>query len=761
MRFPLALAAGVTACLTLVPALVAAGAAAAPAPAAACSPVTTPAQRSSTVPSPARVLGYELGSRPVTDLDIGTFMTAVDRASDRVVTGTFARSWQDRPLRYALVGSSATLARRTQISADLAAIRDPATPDATAADLIARTPDVLWITANVHGNEPSGSDAVLRVLYDLASRSDCVAKAILGNSLVGLIPTQNPDGRAANTRTNDYAFDMNRDWFARTQPETAGKLDLLWQYPPQLYVDEHEMGGSNYFFPPNSDPIYHETPDVAYDEIANLYGRANAAAFDAKGFGYETYESGYDLFYQGYGDTVPTTQFGAAGMTYEQGSKTPYPKRVLHQYTSAWVSLYTGATHRQQILTRWRGIFSTALAEGRKCRLEPNATFNPGNTVLRPVPDAPVCGYFLRGDDRDTRTVVRRLQQAHVEVRRLTQPFVVADYRAYGSSTAQRTTLPRGTYWISMAQAQKHWVQAMLNADTFVPFPYFYDLSAWSNPLLSGLDGGWTGTATVPAAKPVPLLPAVGRPALPAKLPRIAIVDQRPEPTYQYQTTGWLRWRMDRDWKVPYTAFAPGDITAASLADVDVMVVPDVDVQPSFDALGAAGRSALKAWVAAGGRYVGWQGGTALAGRLGLSSATVTEAEASSPGALLSINSPYPHDYALWEDYDGQMSANGAAVVASFPAAPFTSGYIDEPDTLAGSAIEAVDLVGSGSVTVFSIEPNLRAYTDGTAKLLLDAVLATPVPNRAAAAAATTNVAGPPLEHTPAQHRAHDEAGRD
>ena len=61
--------------------------------------------------------------------------------------------------------------------------------------------------------------------------------------------------------------------------------------------------------------------------------------------------------------------------------------RVLHQYTSALVSLYTGATHREQVLTRWRGIFAQAQAEGAQCQLEQNAMFNPGHTVLRQVPD--------------------------------------------------------------------------------------------------------------------------------------------------------------------------------------------------------------------------------------------------------------------------------------------------------------------------------------------------------------------------------------
>jgi hypothetical protein len=65
---------------------------------------------------------------------------------------------------------------------------------------------------------------------------------------------------------------MNRDWFARTQPETDGKLAVLNQYPPFLYIDAHEMGGTSYFFPPNADPIYHEITDESVDWINNLYG---------------------------------------------------------------------------------------------------------------------------------------------------------------------------------------------------------------------------------------------------------------------------------------------------------------------------------------------------------------------------------------------------------------------------------------------------------------------------------------------------------
>ena len=33
-----------------------------------------------------------------------------------------------------------------------------------------------------------------------------------------------------------------------------------------------------------------------------------------------------------------------------------------------------------------------------------------------------------------------------------------------------------------MAQARKHWVQSMLNEDTYIPHDVTYDVTGWSNP---------------------------------------------------------------------------------------------------------------------------------------------------------------------------------------------------------------------------------------------------------------------------------------
>src|SRR5687767_11839228 len=252
--------------LGVVLALVSSASAAAQAP--ACDPFTQPSFRGQ-VPTAQQVIGIGLGDRDVTTGESDRYLLAVDAASPRVTSGVAATSVQGRPLRYAIVGRQERLtsAGLAAVRASAAKLMDPRTSARDAARIAASDPAILWIAGNVHGGEESGTDASLRVLYELADRSDCAAQRILDAAVVVILPVQNPDGREADTRRNAYGFDMNRDWFARTQPETDGKVELLRQYPPVLDLDVHEMGAFTYFFPPNSDPVYHEIADVSNDWI--------------------------------------------------------------------------------------------------------------------------------------------------------------------------------------------------------------------------------------------------------------------------------------------------------------------------------------------------------------------------------------------------------------------------------------------------------------------------------------------------------------
>ena len=691
-----------------------------------CDPIANNKNFRGVVPTPFSVLGYRLGKRAATNEEIGRYWAAADQASPRVVTGTYGTSVEGRPLRYALVGKPSNLAKLPAIRRDLNTLRDPATPEGQATAIMRRTPPILWVAANVHGDEPSGADAVVRLLWELADRSDCVTNAILDNAIVGLVPVQNPDGRQHETRNNANAFDMNRDGLVSTQPEIAARIRLLWKFPPQLFIDEHENSSSSYFFPPTADPIYHETPNGLFQEVQDIYGPANARAFKARDWKFETWRSGYDFFAQIYGDTVPTTQLGAVGMTFEQGYYKPYPLKVSRHYTSAITSLYAGATHRGRVLRTWRNTFVQAKAEGADCKLEPNRIFNPGNELTRRVPKRPVCGYFLLGNSRATRSVVSRLQDAHVVVSKLSRPTVVSDFRPYGEAP-RSTTLPAGTYWVTLDQAQKHWVQATLNEDTYVPFPYFYDVSGWSLPLLAGIEGGSTGTPVSARLETVPRLRKPVTPQPSGGVPRIAVLDQFKFTRFDYQNTGWLKWRLANDWGFDYKVLLPEQVTAKTLSRFDVLVVGNVDAKPVYQHLRSAGRAALVDWVDQGGRYVGWQEGSLLASALGISQVGMGVPEALSPGALMRVRTPSGSTMIEWDsDYNLVLSPGTSRVVTSFPDDMFVSGFATDSDTLAGTALETVEEVGAGSVTVFGFEPNFRAIADGSAVLLRTAVLGTP-----------------------------------
>ncbi|WP_424534488.1 M14 family zinc carboxypeptidase [Sphaerisporangium viridialbum] len=469
------------------------------------------------VPSPESFLGFPLGkgqSRLVTTEEIQKYVQAVGSASGRVVTGTMARSVTGQDLPYAIVSSEKHMVKGQldKIAKQIQELRDPRSlrPD-KAARIAADTPAIVWVAGNVHGGEKSGADAALKTLYELASGLSCDVAKRNENTVTIIVPTQNPDGRDANRRQNEFGFDLNRDWFARSQPETDGKIEMLRKYPPQVFVDAHEMGGRQYFFPPNADPIHHEIADQPVDWI-NRIGAANAAGFGYNGacggavtvecyFNYAT----YDMFYMGYGDTVPATGFGAAGMTFEKGSSSAIEDRVQQQFNTQWATTGWATANKNEILNGYYKIWQTALAEGASGALEPNQVVQPTNTVQFPVPDIKIRSYFLMPDRQlgDVRRLVERLREMDVEVYELEKAITVPNARIFGGRAAKNLQVPAGAYWIPMNQPQKHWIQALIGEDPYVPFPYFYDVSSWSNPLLMGVDTVYTGDALSPKAERV------------------------------------------------------------------------------------------------------------------------------------------------------------------------------------------------------------------------------------------------------------------
>lgn len=203
---------------------------------------------------------------------------------------------------------------------------------------------IVWLSFNVHGNEPAAAESAMSVAYELINPENAETKKWLENTVVILDPCLNPDGYARygnwlrdisgknphaglhdrehmepwpGGRQNHYAYDLNRDWAWQTQTETQQRMVLYNQWMPMVHADVHEMGYNEpYFFPPAAEP-FHDFITKSQREFHNTIGEATSKKFDKQGWGYYTRER-FDLFYPSYGDTYPCFN-GAIGMTYEQG----------------------------------------------------------------------------------------------------------------------------------------------------------------------------------------------------------------------------------------------------------------------------------------------------------------------------------------------------------------------------------------------------------------------------------------------------------
>ena len=181
-------------------------------------------------------------------------------------------------------------------------------------------------------------------------------------------------GRAG--RTNHYLFDLNRDWFILTQPETLGRIDALLEWYPVAYVDAHEMGSDGtYYFAPEAIPYNPHLAEGQRNSLT-LFGQNNARWFDQFGIDYFTREV-YDAFYPGYGASWPS-YFGSIAMTYEQasarglvfrrqdGNDLRYRESVRNHFVTSLATAETVAANRIKFLTEFYEYQVTAIEEGER-----------------------------------------------------------------------------------------------------------------------------------------------------------------------------------------------------------------------------------------------------------------------------------------------------------------------------------------------------------------------------------------------------------
>jgi hypothetical protein len=458
------------------------------------------------IPTLSKVLGYETGEQITTPEDALVYLDAlVAAAPEQAKLVEYAASWNGRPLKYLVISSAENMSQLADNQARTKRLMDPRQyPAAERPQLVAQTLPVSWLSYGVHGDEISSTDAALLTAYHLlGANDDPTVKKILADSIVVIDPVQNPDGRARfvahfeqnmglepavhylaaehrqpwpRARSNHYLFDMNRDWFALTQPESQGRVAVFQEFFPVVHADIHEMGvNQTYYFPPPTPPF---NPHISEQQKRNLvlYGKGNASAFDDFGFDYFTREI-FDAHYAGYGDTWPAFH-GSIGMTFEVGSARGLVQRrdngelvtyrhTIHQhFVASMGTMLTTATHGKRLLRDMAQYRAEAL-EGEE-------------------------HYLFSGDPSLQKKLMANLVKQGIEVHQLTEAA-----RVCGEPK------PSGSYVVKAAQPAGHLVRTLLDADSPIAKEFWqdkerkrelgmsvdlYDVLAWSMPALYGLD---------------------------------------------------------------------------------------------------------------------------------------------------------------------------------------------------------------------------------------------------------------------------------
>jgi hypothetical protein len=411
----------------------------------------------------------------------------------RVINKEIGKSSLGRRIAFYVVGTPVNIANLDGPNGDAAywrGVRAGDIPEEDGLEAAVSKPAFGWITATPHGAESAAGESITRELYELAARTDCGNTKRLVNMDLFIQLVRNPDGRDAVTRTTAFGFDPNRDFGTRNYVENDQFIPKMNEYPGLYFIDAHQQGGSAYFFPPNEDPVHHEISDFSLSTIQNKIGPSLQRAFNDTSTLYRNYNQ-YDLFTPEYGDTVPSLIMGAAGMTYEKGNAEVYSKQVYDHYLAIDTTINTIANDKIKTTQEWVAQWRDAVQQGENCELQPNKLVSPLHDELTPIPAGKtVCGYFFRPGQHsgDVAKLLEEMEEVGVKVYRLNSDATLNGVHEYGKTSAS-STLPAGTLYIPMAQGMKHWIEAVMGENPYIPYPFYYDVVTWSYGLQRGLAG--------------------------------------------------------------------------------------------------------------------------------------------------------------------------------------------------------------------------------------------------------------------------------
>ena len=447
------------------------------------------------IPTPLSVIGHEVGEFHISHDKLSHYVQEISRASNRVKLVNRGKSYENRTSWLMIITSESNHSRLEQIRKQHLELSNSKNKDIDVSNM----PIVVYQGFSVHGDEPSGSNASLPLMYHLLASNSQETIELLENTIILLDPSFNPDGlqrfsQWANSnknqsltadpndreynqywprgRTNHYWFDLNRDMLPNQLVETNAKVKTFTEWLPNILTDHHEMGTNSSFFfqpgvPERKNPLISDLNQALTREIGTYHEKA----LNSIGSLYYS-EEDYDDFFFGKASTYPDAN-GSIGILFEQGSSRghiqesvngilTFPFTIRNQLTAAFSTLEAAKNMRVKLLNYMKDFYDDQI------ELNPKSSDN-----------------IVFGKLKDESTVYHLadiLNSHKIKFNKISED-VVLNGKKYTKDNS---------FIIPMNQPKRTLINAMFYTQTEFKDSLFYDVSAWTFPLAFNVNYSYT-----------------------------------------------------------------------------------------------------------------------------------------------------------------------------------------------------------------------------------------------------------------------------
>lgn len=215
------------------------------------------------VPSPAKVLGYPVGTpdKLTYTKDLYRYYRELEKSSPRVKIFTAPeRSEMGKEQLLIVVSDEANISRLDRYKEITARLADPRKiGDAEAQQLIVEGKPIYWASGSIHSPETGSPEMLMELAYRLAVEETPFIQAIRRNAIVAITPALEVDGRdmmvdlynwrKANPGKRDpgllywgkyVAHDNNRDSMGMALALSRNQMATFLEYHPTVLHDLHE-----------------------------------------------------------------------------------------------------------------------------------------------------------------------------------------------------------------------------------------------------------------------------------------------------------------------------------------------------------------------------------------------------------------------------------------------------------------------------------------------------------------------------------------